>query len=67
MEDKNLEVNSKEFTIPVLELTDVVNKYMQREHGSDDVDFLEQKGGDQWLERGLLTDLKNGIQMENLN
>lgn len=38
---------------------------MQREHGSDDVDFMEQKGGEAWLESGLKTDLKNGIQTES--
>lgn len=46
MEEKKLEGTNKEFTIQINELTDVVNKYMQREHGSDDVDFLEAKGGD---------------------
>lgn len=39
---------------------------MQREHGSDDVDFMDQKGGDDWLEKGLKTDFKNGIQPETV-
>ena len=34
---------------------------MQREHGSDDVDYLLMKGGYWWLQKGLATDFKNGL------
>ncbi len=60
-------MTNKQFGIQVNELTDLVNKYMQREHGSDDVDFMESKGGEQWLANGLLTDMKNGISPESIN
>jgi hypothetical protein len=42
-----------EFEITVDELKETVNKYMQWEHGSDDVDYLLLKGGYKWLQRGL--------------
>lgn len=31
----------------------MVNKWLQWEHGSDDVDFLNDMGGMDWLEKGL--------------
>lgn len=50
-----------EFEIQVEELKEVSNKYMQREHGSDDIDYLVMKGGYWWLQKGLATDFKNGL------
>lgn len=55
-----------DFKIGVEELMSIVNKYMQREHGSDDIDFVEQMGGNQWLETGLATDFKNGVNSSTL-
>jgi hypothetical protein len=54
-----------DFDINVEDLKEVVNKYMQREHGSDDVDFLVNKGSYKWLEQGLRTDLRNGLTDNN--
>ena len=66
MEKESLTVETEsEFEIPVSALTDLVQRYMQREHGSDDVDLLLSKGGVAWLERGLRTDLKNGLSDED--
>ena len=54
------------FSITVQTLKDIVNMYMQREHGSDDVDFLYQEGGYDWLKKGLKTDLDNGISSDTI-
>lgn len=47
--------------IPVDELKEVVNKWMQRETGCEEVDYAERSGGAEWLARGLQTDLQRGI------
>lgn len=54
------------FSITVETLKDIVNMYMQREHGSDDVDFVYQEGGYEWLQKGLNTDLNNGINSDTI-
>lgn len=55
-----------DYKISVEDLMSIVNKYMQREHGSDDIDFVEQMGGNQWLETGLATDFHKGINSSTL-
>lgn len=60
-EQISLITEKPDFDISISDLKEVVNKYMQREHGSDDVDFLINKGGYKWLEQGIRTDLKNGL------
>lgn len=41
-------INS-EYGVSVDTLKDLVNKWLQREHGSDDVDQLNDLGGMEWL------------------
>jgi len=52
--------------ITVNELKDVVNMWMQRETGSEEVDYLSRKGGDAWIQQGLNTDFKRGINAATL-
>jgi len=59
-------VAGADFSITVDTLKDIVNMYMQREHGSDDVDFLYQEGGYDWLARGIKTDVNNGISSSTI-
>lgn len=47
--------------VPVEDLKDLVNKWMQRETGSEEVDRAEHVGGDAWIVSGLHTDIKAGI------
>ena len=54
------------FSVKVDVLKTMVNKWMQREHGSDDLDYYEEQGGEEWLEKGLKTDFKNGISSETI-
>lgn len=44
----------------------IINKYLQREGLCDEIDFLEQKGGYEWLKTGLDTDFENGISSSTL-
>lgn len=69
MEKENLTLSIDEppFEIQVQSLTEIVAKYMQREHGSDDIDFFLNKGGNFWLEKGLRTDFKNGLTEEDFS
>lgn len=39
---------------------------MQREHGSDDVDLLNDNGGTEWLMKGLKTNIKTGIDSNSI-
>lgn len=64
--EANRLVEGSEFSIAVDTLKDVVNMYMQREHGSDDVDFLYQEGGYEWLQKGLKTDINSGINSSTI-
>lgn len=48
-------------------LQDLVNKWIQREHGSDDVDQLNDLGGIEWLEKGLKTDSKKGFTTSTID
>ena len=54
------------YGIDISTLKEMVNKWMQREHGSDDVDYFEEKGGEEWLVDGLKTDLQNGIKSDTI-
>ena len=55
-----------DFKIDVPTLSSIVNKYMQREHGSDDIDFVDQMGGMPWLETGLNTSFSHGIHSDSI-
>jgi len=48
--------------IPVDDLKGLVDKWLQRETGSEDVDELVGKGSYEWIKRGLKTNLKTGIE-----
>lgn len=39
---------------------------MQRENGTDDIDFYQEQGGDKWLQDGLKTNLENGISSNSI-
>lgn len=43
------------------DLKQLVDQWLQRETGSEEVDNLVARGGYEWLQRGLKTDIKNGI------
>ena len=53
--------------IPVIELRELVDQWLQRETGSEELDTLLAKGGYDWLARGLKTDLKNGISEASIS
>lgn len=54
------------FGITVETLKEIVTFYMQREHGSDDVDFVYQEGGYEWLKKGIVTDIDRGISNDTI-
>ena len=62
IEVDNKETNSS-FSIDVETLKEIVNLYMQREKGSDDIDYLYEHGGYEWLEKGLVTNLEKGFDL----
>lgn len=66
MEEQQLVQENSEFSIEVITLKEIVNKWLQREHGSDDVDFLKDMGGNDWLKDGLKTDFENGIDSNSV-
>ena len=34
---------------------------MQRKTGTEDIEYFDELGGEEWLEKNLKTDLKNGL------
>lgn len=48
------------FTISKSTIGHIIGKYLSRKF-TDDIDFVQTKGGVQWLEEGLRTSIKNGI------
>ena len=52
--------------IPTKELVDLVAAWQQRKVLCEEVDLIEQKGGIDWLLRGLKTDLKRGIDSSTI-
>ena len=53
-------------SISVQECQDLVNYYMQREKGTEDIDLLEEKGGLNWLYTGFKTDINKGINKKTV-
>ena len=47
-------------------MANAVTKYQQRKNLCEEVDFLEEKGGDDWLLNGLKTDRQNGIATSSI-
>ncbi len=66
MVEERLKTNKLGFSISIATLKDLVNKWLMREHGSDDIDFYDERGGDEWLKNGLQTDFKNGIKASTI-
>lgn len=58
MEQEKVKLIQDEYSIEIPVLQQVVQKYQQREKGTEDVDLLVEQGGDRWLESGLNTDFK---------
>lgn len=56
-----------DYPISVLECQNLVNGWMQRENGDEDLQFLTDKGGYKWLESGLDTDLEHGILSKTID
>jgi len=54
-------LNSNDQTISVQDCQDMVNGYMQREKGTEDVDLIQNRGGEKWLFNGFQTTLDFGI------
>ena len=54
-------------TISVQECQDIVNCYMVREKGIEDINLLQDKGGEKWLLNGFKTSLEFGIDEKTLN
>lgn len=50
-----------QLSITVQECQDIVNGYTQRETGTEDIDYIVEKGGVPWLITGLKTDIQNGF------
>jgi len=40
---------------------------MQRETGSEEIDYLSRKGGDDWIQRGLNTNFTKGIETNSIS
>jgi len=53
-------------SITVQECQDIVNGYMQREKGTEDIDYMVEKGGIPWMTKGLKTDLQNGFETSTI-
>ena len=53
-------------TLTIQECQDMVNGYMVREKGTEDVDYIQEKGGVEWLTNGLKTSLETGINSNSL-
>lgn len=52
--------------LSIEELTKIIDMYRGREGASDEVDYLESRGGIRWLTSELKTDLKNGISKDSI-
>ena len=52
--------------IPTIDLYGLVNAWQKRQVLCEEVDLIEQKGGIDWLTRGLKTDLKRGIDSNTI-
>lgn len=47
--------------IPMEDLKQLVDQWLQRETGSEEVDNLAARGGYAWIQKGLKTHVKNGV------
>ena len=61
MEELPLRSASYGSYIPMDDLKQLVDQWLQRETGSEEVDNLVARGSYGWVQKGLKTDIKNGI------
>lgn len=54
------------FPVEVDQLKMLVQKYMQRENGNDDLVYYEELGGDEFLKNALDTDFATGIESSSI-
>ena len=54
-------------TISIQECQDIVNGYMLREKGIEDINLIQDKGGQSWLINGFKTNMETGIDEKTLN
>lgn len=47
-------------------MQDLVNNWMQREKGWDDLENFQRLGGEAWLCDGLQTNIKTGINSDSI-
>ena len=53
--------------IPMEDLKQLVDQWLQRETGSEEVDNLVARGGYNWLQNGLKTNIKTGIDESTMD
>lgn len=54
-------------SISIQECQDIVNAYMQREKGTEDIDYIQDKGGMNWVYKGFQTNSQHGINSKTLS
>lgn len=64
--EKDSLIHGDDFEVTVADCQKLVNGWMQREQGDEDVQFLVSKGGYRWLGDGLKTDLEQGIHPNSI-
>ena len=64
--DKQQLISNSPFSISVEEFEALVNKYLQREHLTDDIDYFSEKGGEKWLQEGIKTDFSRGLDSASI-
>ena len=55
-----------EFDVHVEDFQQIVNGWLQRERGDEDLTLLENRGGEKWLMEKLKTDPDNGVHPDSL-
>jgi Ca2+ transporting ATPase len=66
MEDAPLTSTSTGRYIPMEDLRQLVDQWLQRETGSEEVDNLVARGSYDWIQKGLKTNTKNGIDQSTM-
>lgn len=56
-----------DYGITISELEGIVSMLMQRDTGTEELDHIKSKGGDTWLETGLVTNLTTGIASDEIH
>ena len=53
-------------TISIEDCQEIVNSYMQREKGTEEIEFIQIKGGQEWLINSLKTSTTSGISENSI-